>query len=99
MRPITLTAQKKEKRSCIFTAKRGVHKFPSDYQMCVIYGQGKMRQAREELRGGCEEAPPGEEASPGEEAATQPQALKESGGRLVTGTWAQGQSQERRAGL
>lgn len=67
--------------------------------MCVIYGQGKMRQAREELRGGCEEAPPGEEASPGEEAATQPQALKESGGRLVTGTWAQGQSQERRAGL
>lgn len=74
MRPITLTAQK-EKRSCIFTAKRGVHKFPSDYQMCVIYGQGKMRQAHEELRGGCEEAPPGEEA------ATQPQALKESGGR------------------
>lgn len=63
------------------------------------YGQGKMHQAHEELRGGCEEAPPGEEASPGEEAATQPQALKESGGRPVTGTWAQGQSQERRAGL
>ena len=55
--------------------------------MCVIYGQGKMRQAHEELRGSYEEA------SPGEEAALQPQAPKESGELPVTGTWAQGQSQ------
>ena len=52
-------SSKEGEKKCEFTAKRGVHKFPSDYQMRVIYGQGKMRQAREELRGGCEEAPPG----------------------------------------
>lgn len=61
--------------------------------MYVIYGQGKTRQAHEELRSSYEEA------SPGEEAALQPQAPKESGERPVTGTWAQGQSQERWAGL
>lgn len=61
--------------------------------MCVIYGQGKMRQAREELSGSYEEA------SPGEEATLQPQAPKESGEWPVTGTRAQGQSQERWAGL
>lgn len=47
-----------------FTASRGVHQFSADYQMCVIYGHGQTRQAREELRGSYEEVSRGEEAAP-----------------------------------
>lgn len=74
----------------MFTAKR-VHKCSPNYQMSVIYGQGEMRQTREELRGCCGEV------SPGEEAAVQPRAPKDGGEGQATGTWAQGQRWERRA--